>query len=49
MHNHPSNELNPSNEDISFTMKLKSVMNEVGIPLLDHIITNGVNYYSFYG
>ena len=48
MHNHPSNELNPSSEDISFTMKLKSVMNEVGIPLLDHIITNGVNYYSFY-
>ena len=48
MHNHPSLDVNPSNEDIAFTLKLKSIMQTVGIPLLDHIITDGVNYYSFY-
>ena len=48
MHNHPSLDVNPSKEDIAFTMKLKTLMNNVGIPLIDHIITNGVNYYSFY-
>ena len=48
MHNHPSLDVNPSKEDIAFTMKLKTLMNDVGIPLVDHIITNGVNYYSFY-
>jgi DNA repair protein RadC len=48
MHNHPSLDVNPSSEDIAFTLKLKSLMQTVGIPLLDHIITDGVNYYSFY-
>lgn len=48
MHNHPSNEINPSKEDIITTNKIKECGDIIGIPLLDHLITNGKDYYSFY-
>lgn len=48
MHNHPSNDLSPSKEDISVTNKIKECGDIVGIPLVDHLITNGREYYSFY-
>lgn len=48
IHNHPSLILQPSNEDIEFTEKLIKTGNIIGIPLIDHIITNGEEYYSFY-
>lgn len=48
MHNHPSNEINPSKEDIITTDKIKECGDIIGIPLLDHLITNGKDYYSFY-
>ena len=48
IHNHPSLILEPSNEDIEFTEKLIKTGNIIGIPLIDHIITNGEEYYSFY-
>lgn len=48
MHNHPSNELIPSKEDIAVTNKIKESGNLLGIPLIDHLITNGREYYSFY-
>ena len=38
LHNHPSNILEPSKEDIRTTAKLVDICNLVGIPLLDHII-----------
>jgi DNA repair protein RadC len=38
LHNHPSNILEPSKEDIRTTSKLVEICNLVGIPLLDHII-----------
>ena len=38
LHNHPSNILEPSKEDVRTTSKLVEICNLVGIPLLDHII-----------
>ena len=48
MHNHPSNDLNPSKEDIAITNQIKECGDIIGIPLLDNLITNGKEYYSFY-
>ncbi len=48
MHNHPSKDITPSKEDIEVTKKLKECGEIIGIPVLDHLITNGKDYYSFY-
>jgi len=48
MHNHPSGDIFPSNADIEMTNKLIETCKIVGIPLIDHLITNTQNYYSFY-
>ena len=48
MHNHPSGNVLPSEEDKNITEKLIQSGHMLGIPLLDHIITNGEEYYSFY-
>lgn len=48
IHNHPSNEIIPSKEDIAITNKIKESGDLLGIPLIDHLITNGREYYSFY-
>lgn len=48
IHNHPSGDINPSNADIELTNTLINSCNIVGIPLLDHLITNTINYYSFF-
>mgnify|MGYP001086553845 CR=1 FL=1 len=48
IHNHPSNDLNPSKEDIAITNQIKECGDIIGISLLDHLITNGKEYYSFY-
>ena len=45
-HNHPSGCLEPSNEDIQITTKLKHALKTIGIPLLDHLIIAD-HYYSF--
>ena len=47
LHNHPSGDVNPSNEDIEFTKALVEIGKIQGIPLLDHIIISNNNYYSF--
>lgn len=49
-HNHPSGDPTPSSEDISFTRDLARLGKELGIPLLDHIVTthNPDNFRSFY-
>ena len=46
-HNHPSNNVNPSPEDINFTNNLKQVSIIMQIPLLDHIILGNNTYFSF--
>jgi DNA repair protein RadC len=46
-HNHPSGNLQPSEQDIQFTKKIKEACNNLDIVLLDHIIVAEKNYYSF--
>lgn len=49
VHNHPSQSLVPSKEDVRITDRMQKVCDLVGIPLLDHIIIGGDNreYFSF--
>ena len=46
-HNHPSNCLTPSSEDVEVTQRLKAAGEILGIPLLDHIIFSKDGYLSF--
>ncbi|MBI4787102.1 MAG: DNA repair protein RadC [Chloroflexi bacterium] len=46
-HNHPSGGLEPSLGDIQITAQLKAAGAILGIELLDHIIFNRTEYYSF--
>ena len=48
IHNHPSNEVNPSKQDIELTNKLFEIGSLMGIPILDHIIIGKDKCYSFY-
>jgi DNA repair protein RadC len=48
MHNHPSGIVTPSDNDKYLTNSLITTGKIVGIPLLDHIITSGSNYFSFF-
>jgi DNA repair protein RadC len=45
VHNHPSQNVSPSKEDISLTDKLSKGAQLIGVNLLDHIII-GSSYYS---
>ena len=47
IHNHPSGNVNPSNNDIIMTKQLDEVGKILGIKVLDHIIIGKDNYYSF--
>ena len=47
MHNHPSGEAAPSEQDIKLTKRLKEAGEIMGIPLLDHLIIAETGYYSF--
>jgi DNA repair protein RadC len=46
-HNHPAGGLEPSGSDIEITAQIKSAGAIVGIELLDHIIFNRADYFSF--
>lgn len=46
VHNHPSNDCQPSSDDISFTKQILSAGKILGIELLDHIIVSKDHYYS---
>ena len=48
IHNHPSGDATPSNNDIELTKRIKMISDIHGIGLLDHIIIGKNNYYSFY-
>jgi len=48
VHNHPSNDVLPSKEDLIFTKKLVEIGKIQGINVIDHIIVGNNNYYSFY-
>jgi len=47
IHNHPSENPEPSNEDISITKKLVEAGKIMDIPIFDHIIIAGNSYTSF--
>lgn len=46
MHNHPSGDANPSKEDIETSEELFKLGDQIGIPILDHIIIGKGNFYS---
>ncbi|MCH4198728.1 MAG: DNA repair protein RadC [Clostridium tyrobutyricum] len=46
-HNHPSGDIEPSNEDINITGRLKKCGDIIGINVIDHIIIGDREYYSF--
>lgn len=47
LHNHPSGNPEPSNEDITITKKIVEAGKLMDIPVFDHIIIAGKNYTSF--
>ncbi|MFN5550908.1 MAG: RadC family protein, partial [Bacteroidota bacterium] len=46
-HNHPSGNLQPSQNDIDLTKKLKEAGKFLEVQLLDHLIVAGTKYFSF--
>lgn len=46
-HNHPSQKVTPSRQDVIATQKLKEAGELLDIPLMDHIIIGGDSYFSF--
>jgi len=48
LHNHPSGNLMPSENDINFTKKIKQACEILGIQLLDHVIIAGNDYTSIF-
>lgn len=47
IHNHPSGNLKPSNQDIELTKKLKLACDYFELALLDHLIISRNSFYSF--
>ena len=47
VHNHPSGDSEPSQEDSRITERLVEVWKLVGMSVLDHVIVGGDNYNSF--
>lgn len=46
-HNHPSNRLEPSRQDLTFTRKLFMTLDGIGVRLLDHLIVCPTGWTSF--
>lgn len=46
-HNHPSGNLNPSQQDIELTKRIKEAGKILDISLIDHLILTSEAYYSF--
>lgn len=47
IHNHPSNDPTPSDDDISFTRRIHEAGEVMSIPLIDHVIICNSGYFSF--
>jgi DNA repair protein RadC len=47
LHNHPSGDPTPSNEDIAITRRLKECGELLGIKVLDHLIIGDDRFSSF--
>ncbi|NMB91404.1 DNA repair protein RadC [candidate division WWE3 bacterium] len=46
VHNHPSNEAFPSEDDIKVTRKISKVGTDIGIPLVDHLVVADKAFFS---
>ena len=46
-HNHPSGNIKPSKQDVNFTNRMKKLLKELDVRLLDHIIIGRNSYFSF--
>lgn len=46
-HNHPSGNLDPSNDDLDLTKRLVLAGNLLGVKVLDHLIISTTGWYSF--
>ena len=46
-HNHPSGNLEPSEEDLEITRRLRQSGDILGIPMLDHLVFSEAGYFSF--
>ena len=46
-HNHPAGSVELTREDLDTTAATQSIMNELGVTLLDHIIVAGDDFVSF--
>lgn len=47
VHNHPSGDPQPSEDDLKITKRLKEAGKILGIDVVDHIIVSRANYFSF--
>ena len=47
VHNHPSGDPEPSDEDHQITEMMKKAGKLLGIPVLDHVVIGDKRYYSF--
>jgi len=47
VHNHPSGNLRPSDQDKRLTQRLVKIGRELDLPVLDHLIFTDSGYYSF--
>ena len=47
VHNHPSGDCSPSEEDIKITSKISAAGETLGIKMLDHVIVGFENYWSW--
>jgi DNA repair protein RadC len=47
VHNHPSGDANPSENDINITNKVLNASELLGIQLLDHVIVSSEGFFSF--
>ena len=47
-HNHPRGSVRPSRDDIDLTIQLKSMLEPLGVDVVDHIIVGDNQYYSFF-
>ena len=46
-HNHPSGVPEPSPSDIQLTSRLQSILDEIDVRLLDHLVVAGMEQVSF--
>lgn len=46
VHNHPSGNVKPSEQDIEFTKYLNKIANIMGVELLEHVVIANNNYSS---